>query len=62
MSEPINERWVSLQEICEYLGVKRHTAMKWIETKEMPAMKIGKLWKFKISEIEAWVRSGKAGE
>lgn len=62
MTDKENERWVSLQEACEHLGVGRHTIMKWIETKNMPAVKVGRLWKFKISEIDAWVRSGGASE
>lgn len=62
MTDLENERWVSMQEICEHLGVKRHAIIKWIETRDMPAAKIGKLWKFKISEVETWVRSGKSGE
>jgi len=28
----------------------------------MPAHKIGKLWKFKLSEIDEWVRAGGANE
>lgn len=62
MSENGVERWVSLREVCVHLGVKRHTIMKWIETKEMPAVKAGRLWKFKISEIDEWFRSGGAAE
>ena len=34
-------RWYSLKEVCEYLGVSRDTIFKWIETKNMPAQKIG---------------------
>ena len=59
-SEP--ERWVSLQEICDYLGVKRYTVMKWLAHKNMPAVKIGRLWKFKVSEVDEWVRAGGASE
>lgn len=59
-SEP--ERWVSLQEICDHLGVKRYTVMKWIAQKNMPAVKVGRLWKFKISEVDEWVRAGGARE
>ncbi|HKL73828.1 MAG TPA: helix-turn-helix domain-containing protein [Clostridia bacterium] len=56
------ERWISLQEACEHLGVKRYSIMKWIETKDMPAAKVGRLWKFKLSEIDEWVRSGGSSE
>ena len=54
------ERWLSVAEIAKYLGVKRDTVYKWIERKGMPAHKVGRLWKFKQDEVDAWVRSGKA--
>lgn len=56
------ERWLSVAEIAEYLGVKRDTVYKWIERKAMPAHKVGRLWKFKLNEVDAWVRSGRAGD
>ena len=63
MSEEINQdRRVSLQEVCDYLGVKRHTIMRWIEQRDMPASKVGKLWRFKTAEIDEWVRSGGASD
>ena len=55
-------RWYSLKEICEYLGVSRDTIFKWIETKNMPAHKMGRQWKFKLDEVDEWVKSGKAAE
>ena len=51
------ERWYSMKEISEYLGITRDTALSWIEKRGMPAAKIGRIWKFKISEVDAWVRS-----
>lgn len=63
MSESnIQDRWISLQEACDYLGVKRHTILRWIEQRGMPASKVGKLWRFKTAEVDEWVRSGGASD
>ena len=56
------ERWYSMKEITTYLGVSRDTVLAWIEKRNMPAAKIGRLWKFKISEVDAWMKSGVAAE
>ena len=54
----IEDRYYSMPEIMKYLGISRDTALRWIATKQMPAHKIGKNWKFKLSEIDEWVNSG----
>ena len=51
-----------MKEICEYLGVSRDTVLDWIDRGNMPAAKIGRLWKFKVSEIDAWMKSGVAAD
>ena len=35
MSDFDIERWVSMNEICGHLGIKRDTALKWILNKEL---------------------------
>ena len=57
-----NENYVGLDEIAEYLGVKPVTLRSWVNdpTNNIPAHKIGRLWKFKRSEIDEWVSSGKS--
>lgn len=56
------ERWLSVEEIAEYLGVSKDTVYAWINKRNMPAHRIGRLWKFKSEEIDEWVRSGGAAE
>ncbi len=58
----MEDRWLSVEEIGEYLGVKRDTIYKWINDKNMPAHKIGRSWKFQKDEVNEWVRNGNAGE
>lgn len=62
LMESTIERWYSMKEICEYLGVSRDTVLAWIEKRNMPAAKIGRLWKFKVSEVDAWMKSGVAAD
>lgn len=59
--ENINEKWIGLEEAAEHLGIKPVTLRDWIRKNTgIPAHKIGKLWKFKMSELDDWVKSGKS--
>lgn len=55
------ERWLSVEEIAAHLGINRDTVYKWIDRKRMPAHKVGRLWKFKVSQVDEWIQAGKAG-
>lgn len=56
------EPWASVEDAAEHLGVAKDTVYRWIETKGLPAHRVGRLWKFKLSEIDAWVHAGGAGQ
>lgn len=56
------EKWSSMDTITDYLGVSRETVLQWISNRNMPAHKVGRLWKFKISEVDRWIRSGSAAD
>lgn len=55
-------RWYSLKEICENHGVSRDTVFKWLETKSMPAHKMGRQWKFEVDKVDEWVKSSGAAD
>ena len=57
----MEDRWLSVDEIAAYLGIKRDTVYKWIGDKNMPAHRVGRLWKFRKKEVDKWVRGGHAG-
>jgi excisionase family DNA binding protein len=52
----LEDRWLSVEEIADYLGIKRDTVYKWINRKHMPAHKVGRLWKFRKDEVDEWIR------
>ena len=56
------DNYINLEEAAEYLGIKPPTLRSWIKDpkNEIPAHKIGRMWKFKRSEIDEWVNSGKS--
>jgi len=54
------DRWYSVDEIAKYLGIKKETLYKWLAEKDVPAHKVGNLWKFRKDEIDQWVISGGA--
>lgn len=54
------DRYVSIEDAADFLGVSVPTLRQWLKKELLPAHKIGKLWKFKISELDAWVKSGKS--
>lgn len=61
MEEMISDKWINIDEAADYLGIKPVTLRGWLrKDKGVPAHKIGKQWKFKRSELDAWVQSGKS--
>lgn len=54
------EPWYSVEEIARHLGVSKETIYRWLERRNIPAHRMGKLWKFKPSEVDQWITSGGA--
>lgn len=60
MSDMNQDNYISIEEAAEYLGIKPVTLRNWIKKTDIPTRKIGKQWKFKRSELDEWVDSGKS--
>ena len=58
--ENYQDNYISVDEAAQYLGIKPVTLRSWIKKTDIPTRKIGKQWKFKRSELDAWVKSGKS--
>lgn len=56
------ERWVSSKEVSEHLGINKDTLQRWIKNGTVPCHRVGRLWKFRISEIDNWVENGGAAK
>jgi len=59
---PMDDRWLSVDEIAKYLGIAKDTVYTWVTSRGMPGHKVGRFWKFKRGEIDAWVRAGGAAQ
>ncbi len=53
MAEP----WVSVQQAALHLGVSTDSIYRWIQRRGLPARRIGRLWKFRVSDIDVWVQT-----
>ena len=56
----MTEPWSSVDEVAKHVGVAPDSFYRWIESRGLPANKIGRLWKFKLPEVDEWVRAGGA--
>lgn len=56
----MEDRWLSMEEICKYLGVSNDTIHRWITRNDMPSTRFGRCWKFKKARVDAWAEAGGA--
>ena len=56
------ERWVSLEDIAGHLDGSKDTIRAWIKKGTIPYHKVGRQYKFRVSEVDAWVESGESAD
>ena len=56
------EKWVNLEDVAVHLSVSEDTVRTWIKDGKLPFYRAGKRYKFKISEVDEWLKSGRITE
>lgn len=57
----VDHKWISIEELSEYLGISAVTIRSWIRSgKDIPAVRIGRQWRFRIEESDEWIESGRS--
>lgn len=46
---------LSTAAVAEWLGVSPRTVCLWAECKELPALKVGRQWRFREDELRRWL-------
>jgi excisionase family DNA binding protein len=52
----VTEYWVSAVVVAEHLGVTEDSVDAWAAKENMPSRRVGSQWKFKVNEVDEWVR------
>lgn len=56
------EGWVAAEEVAAHLGIQKPTVYRWIRTGGLPAHRMGRLLRFKLSEVDGWAKARDANE
>jgi excisionase family DNA binding protein len=52
---PQNHEILTLEEVARYLRLRPQTIYKWAQEKRIPAVKLGKEWRFRKSILDRWL-------
>jgi excisionase family DNA binding protein len=51
------EPFLTTAAVSKWLGVSTRTVCLWAECREIPAIKLGRQWRFRESELTSWLQS-----
>lgn len=49
------EGWVGIKEVAAHLRVAKESIYRWVQSKCFPAHRVGRLLRFRLSEVDEWV-------
>lgn len=51
----MTEKLLTIQEAAKYLDVHPYTLYRWAKLKKIPAIKMGRVWRFRKERLIAWL-------
>ena len=61
-SPPPDHEILTLEEVAHYLRLKPQTIYRWAQGRRIPAVKLGKEWRFRRRVIDRWFDEQMNGE
>jgi excisionase family DNA binding protein len=55
--ENLMERWWTVLQVADYLQVKPSTVYRWVNSGEIPFLRVGRLLRFKKSLLDNWTKN-----
>ncbi len=57
----MKDKLLTIQEVADYLRLNRFTVYRLVEKGDLPGFKVTDQWRFKIGEVEQWLRARRNG-
>ena len=54
-----DDTMLTLKEVAECVKVNERTVYRWVVNGELPAYKLGKIWRVKPSELDLWINKNR---
>ena len=52
------EGWGGIADVAAHLSVVKDSIYRWVDSKDFPAHRVGRLLRFRLSEVDEWVKTG----
>lgn len=52
------KEWMTLEEVCEYTRLSKETIYRKVKKKQIPCVKLGRLYRFNYKDIQSWMSKG----
>jgi excisionase family DNA binding protein len=53
----VHDPLLSVEQAAEFLGVSAYTVRQWARERRIPAIRLGRYWRFRQSSLDAWIEA-----